>query len=67
MSNILVRAFDIRAGNAAMYYPEANKLVPAEADPQSKTPAFKAVAVKVTAEANTDRVELTVAGEGMAS
>ncbi|MCH7994912.1 MAG: FdhF/YdeP family oxidoreductase [Planctomycetes bacterium] len=53
MSNILVRAFDIRAGNAAMYYPEANKLVPAVADPQSKTPAFKAVAITITPEQDT--------------
>jgi hypothetical protein len=30
-----------------MYFPEANVLVPTTADPQSKTPAFKAVAVTV--------------------
>lgn len=34
---------DIRAGNIAMYYPEANALVPRHLDPQSKTPAFKSV------------------------
>lgn len=46
MSGILVRPFaQIRAGNAMMYYPEANKLVPRTADPQSKTPAFKCVRV----------------------
>ena len=45
MHNILVREFDIRAGNVAMYLPEANVLVPTEVDPQSKTPAFKAVPV----------------------
>jgi len=28
-----------------MYYPEANVLVPTDVDPESKTPAFKAVAV----------------------
>jgi hypothetical protein len=36
---------EIRAGNAAMYYPEANVLVPATVDPQSRTPAFKSVPV----------------------
>lgn len=36
---------DIRAGNVAMYYPEANALVPATLDPRSKTPAFKSVPV----------------------
>ncbi|MCA9060096.1 MAG: molybdopterin-dependent oxidoreductase, partial [Planctomycetaceae bacterium] len=46
---ILVRPFDIRAGNAAMYYPEANILVPHQVDPQSKTPAFKAVPISVEA------------------
>ncbi|MEX2139485.1 MAG: FdhF/YdeP family oxidoreductase [Pirellulales bacterium] len=48
MANVLVHAFpDIRAGNAAMYYPEANVLVPRTVDPRSKTPAFKCVVVAV--------------------
>ena len=47
MHNILVREYDIRAGNVAMYLPEANVLVPTEVDPQSKTPAFKAVKVTI--------------------
>ena len=51
MPNILVRAFDIKAGNAAMYFPEANVLVPQTTDPASKTPAFKAVLVRVMAPA----------------
>ena len=39
-----------------MYYPEANVLVPRDVDPQSKTPAFKAVLVEVSAEPEaTDR------------
>ena len=42
MKNILVRPYaDIRAGNALMYYPEANVLVSRDVDPQSRTPAFK--------------------------
>lgn len=45
LPNILVREFDIRAGNALMYYPEANVLVPKDLDPQSKTPAFKSVLI----------------------
>lgn len=50
MSNILVRSFDsIKPGNVLMYYPEANVLVPKVVDPQSKTPAFKNILVKVTA------------------
>ena len=48
MPNILVRSFpEIRVGNALMYYPEANVLVPRYADPQSKTPAFKCILVTV--------------------
>jgi len=42
-----VRGFDIRAGAAAMYFPEANVLVPRDADPQSRTPAYKPVRVRV--------------------
>jgi len=53
MRYILAREFDIRAGNAAMYYPEANVLVPHEVDPQSKTPAFKAVDIEITPELET--------------
>jgi anaerobic selenocysteine-containing dehydrogenase len=47
MSEILVRPFDIRAGNALMYYPEANVLVPRTIDPLSKTPAFKSVLITI--------------------
>ncbi|NBO91916.1 MAG: histidine kinase [Planctomycetia bacterium] len=47
MSPVLVREFDIRAGNVAMYLPEANVLVPTDVDPESKTPAFKSVAVSL--------------------
>jgi molybdopterin-dependent oxidoreductase alpha subunit len=48
MENIIVRGWDkIRAGNALMYYPEANVLVPRSADPASKTPSFKSVLVEV--------------------
>jgi len=47
MSNILVREIDIKPGNAAMYFPEANVLVPKTVDPASKTPAFKSVLVTV--------------------
>jgi anaerobic selenocysteine-containing dehydrogenase len=37
----------IRAGNLAMYYPEANALVPRRLDARSKTPAFKSVVARV--------------------
>ena len=39
---------DIRPGNALMYYPEANVLVPRAVDPRSKTPAFKATPVWIS-------------------
>jgi anaerobic selenocysteine-containing dehydrogenase len=38
---------EIRPGNAAMYYPEANVLVSRQLDPSSKTPAFKCVIVRL--------------------
>ncbi len=37
----------IKPGNAAMYYPEANRLVSRTIDPLSKTPAFKCVVVRL--------------------
>jgi molybdopterin-dependent oxidoreductase alpha subunit len=37
----------LRPGNLAMYYPEANALVPRRLDPRSKTPAFKSVAARL--------------------
>ncbi len=54
MSNILVRPFDIRSGNAIMYYPEANILVPKTTDARSKTPAFKNVGVTVKPSAHSN-------------
>lgn len=47
LRGILVRPFDIRPGNVAMYFPEANVLVPRDVDPQSKTPAFKSVPISI--------------------
>jgi len=41
MRGILVRSAEIRAGNAAMYYPESNVLVSRSRDNESKTPSFK--------------------------
>ena len=50
MHGILARPFaSIRAGNALMYYPEANVLVPRQADPLSRTPAFKSVVITINA------------------
>jgi molybdopterin-dependent oxidoreductase alpha subunit len=45
---VLVSIIDIAPGSLAMYYPEANRLVPRRLDPQSKTPAFKSAVAKVT-------------------
>ncbi len=41
LSNVLVRYANIPPGNAVMYYPEANVIVPKTADAKSRTPAFK--------------------------
>ncbi len=46
--NATVALVDISRGSCAMYYPEANVLVPRKLDPQSKTPAFKNVLVTVS-------------------
>jgi anaerobic selenocysteine-containing dehydrogenase len=48
MTGVHARPFDrIKAGNALMYYPEANVLVSRAVDPLSRTPAFKSVLVWV--------------------
>jgi molybdopterin-dependent oxidoreductase alpha subunit len=50
MENILVRLYpQIKPGNALMYYPEANVLVPRRVDPRSRTPAFKGILITVEA------------------
>jgi anaerobic selenocysteine-containing dehydrogenase len=46
--SLLAREFDIRRGNAAIYYPEANALVPSLIDGESKTPSFKNITVRVS-------------------
>ncbi|MFM8578574.1 MAG: molybdopterin dinucleotide binding domain-containing protein, partial [Planctomycetaceae bacterium] len=52
----IVSAFpEIRPGCVAMYYPESNVLVPKAADPLSRTPAYKSIAVSLAAD------EVTVA------
>jgi molybdopterin-dependent oxidoreductase alpha subunit len=45
--DVFVSVIDIRSGNLAMYYPEANVLVPRRLDARSGTPAFKSVAARV--------------------
>ncbi len=50
MRGLLVRQIDIRPGNGAMYYPEANVLVPARVDKESRTPPFKSVAITIQKE-----------------
>jgi anaerobic selenocysteine-containing dehydrogenase len=51
MRGQIVAAYDqIRQGCVAMYYPESNVLVPKAADPLSRTPAYKNVAVTIAAD-----------------
>jgi molybdopterin-dependent oxidoreductase alpha subunit len=51
MRGQIVSAWDqIRPGCVAMYYPESNVLVPKAADPLSRTPAYKNVAVTIAAD-----------------
>ncbi len=44
---VSVAIVDIRPGNLAMYYPEANVLVPRRLDRRSGTPAFKSVRARI--------------------
>jgi anaerobic selenocysteine-containing dehydrogenase len=45
---VVVAHVDIRPGNVAMYYPEANRLVPRRIDAASGTPAFKSISAHIT-------------------
>ena len=47
MPGVRVRPVDIRQGNAVMYYPEANVLLPKDVDPDSRTPAFKGSVISI--------------------
>jgi molybdopterin-dependent oxidoreductase alpha subunit len=46
-SRVVVSFLDLPPGNLAMYYPEANAIVPRRVDPASGTPAFKSIAARV--------------------
>lgn len=49
IANVLVREYEIHLGNALMYYPEANAIVPRIADQSSHTPSFKSTYITVEA------------------
>jgi len=42
------KAWAFGMGGVAMYYPEANSIVPGKLDPQSLTPVFKKVTVTIS-------------------
>jgi molybdopterin-dependent oxidoreductase alpha subunit len=48
---VVVRFAPLPRGNLAMYYPEANVLIPRRIDPASGTPVFKSTTARVTAAA----------------
>jgi molybdopterin-dependent oxidoreductase alpha subunit len=68
MRGQIVSAFDqIRPGCVAMYYPESNVLVPKAADPLSRTPAYKSIAVTLApddAAAAVPRLQPELVGAG---
>jgi molybdopterin-dependent oxidoreductase alpha subunit len=45
--DVLVRIAPLPPGNLAMYYPEANVLIPRTMDPRSATPAFKSTTARL--------------------
>jgi anaerobic selenocysteine-containing dehydrogenase len=49
---VVVAFADLPPGNLAMYYPEANVLVPRRVDPASGTPAFKSIVARIEREPN---------------
>jgi len=60
MNGIIAKAYaEIREGNCAMYYPEANVLVSRQVDPDSRTPSFKNIPVRVIPEGLEATVPIT--------
>ena len=59
---VRVLPIDIRRGNLAVYFPEANVLVPRTIDPSSRTPVFKSVAVRVVRAADPARTVADLQG-----
>jgi molybdopterin-dependent oxidoreductase alpha subunit len=50
MAPVTALSFErLRPGNAAMYFPEANRLLSHEVDPKSRTPAFKGARIRLEA------------------
>ena len=47
LRNIRIREWDVRPGNALMYFPEANVLTARKVDPESLTPAFKDTRIEI--------------------
>ena len=47
---VVVAFAELPPGNLAMYYPEANVLVPRRVDPASGTPAFKSILARLEKE-----------------
>jgi anaerobic selenocysteine-containing dehydrogenase len=54
MHGLHVKEIDVRPGNAVMYYPEANAIIPRKADPLSRTPAFKNTVIELLVETGLD-------------
>ncbi len=64
---VLVAFAPLPPGNVAMYYPEANVLVPRRVDPDSGTPAFKSIAARIEREAAVGRSSLSATSATAAS
>ena len=58
MKGISIRPYAVKPGNVAMYFPEANALVPRAADPETHTPAFKSVLVTIRLDERRTRIAI---------
>ena len=48
LKEIKLAEYNIKPGNVMTYMPEANILIPQNADKRSKTPSFKSVSVTIS-------------------
>ena len=52
IESVLARSYDIRSGNALMYYPADNVLDSRKVEPESRTPSLKSMIVKTVPQIN---------------
>jgi len=57
MENVSVKRYPMPRGYVATFFLESNVLIPAQTDPQSKTPFYKSVSVSIIPTKNNSEIQ----------